>query len=49
MSESLGKNTKKKHFTGKAYCEEKGIKLYYNKREHRFSSSALRAQVKTTK
>lgn len=45
----IGKEYKEKAFTGKAYCEEKGIKLYYNKREHRFSSSALRAQVKTTK
>lgn len=26
-----------------------GIKLYYNKREHRFSSSALRNQVKSAK
>ena len=45
----IGEEYKEKAFTGKAYCEEKGIKLYYNKREHRCSSSALRAQVKTTK
>lgn len=29
-------------FTGKKYCIESGIKLYYNKRDHRFSSSSLR-------
>ena len=28
------------------YCEEKGIELYYNARDHRFSSSGLRKQVK---
>lgn len=34
-----------KDFTGKEYCKKKGIDIYYNKREHRFSSSALRKQV----
>ena len=34
-----------KDFTGKAYCIEKGITLYYNGRDHRFSSSALRKEV----
>lgn len=34
-----------KDFTGKTYCEEKGIELYYNKREHRFSSSSLRKDI----
>jgi len=34
-----------KDFTGKEYCKTKGIDIYYNKREHRFSSSALRKQV----
>ena len=32
-------------FTGKDYCLKKGIEIYYNKREHRFSSSSLRKQV----
>ena len=27
----IGEEYKEKAFTGKAYCEEKGIKLYYNK------------------
>jgi glycerol-3-phosphate cytidylyltransferase len=34
-----------KNFTGRAYCEEKGIELYFNSRDHRFSSSALRKEV----
>jgi len=32
-------------FTGKGYCKEQGIDLYYNKRTHRFSSKALRQVV----
>tara|TARA_B110000967_G_scaffold168603_1_gene177637 strand:+ start:572 stop:751 length:180 start_codon:yes stop_codon:yes gene_type:complete len=31
---------------GRTYCEEKGIEIYYNARDHRFSSSRLRKQVK---
>lgn len=34
-----------KDFTGKQYCEEKGIQIYYNRRDHRFSSSALKRAV----
>ena len=37
---------KEKNFTGRVYCEEKGIEIYYNSRDHRFSSSGLRKQVK---
>jgi glycerol-3-phosphate cytidylyltransferase len=32
-------------FTGREYCEAKGIKLYFNHRDHRFSSSSLRKEV----
>lgn len=32
-------------FTGRMYCEAKGIELYFNTREHRFSSSGLRREV----
>jgi len=42
----IGDEYKEKSFTGKAYCEEKGIELYYNSRDHRFSSSGHRKQVK---
>tara|TARA_B110000090_G_C13151243_1_gene357783 strand:+ start:13 stop:441 length:429 start_codon:yes stop_codon:yes gene_type:complete len=41
----VGDEYKDKAFTGRAYCESKGIKLYYNKREHRFSSTLLRNEV----
>lgn len=41
----LGDEYKNKNFTGRTYCEEKGIKLHYNTRDHRFSSSALRKEV----
>lgn len=38
----LGDEYMYKNFTGRAYCEEKGIELYFNRRENRFSSSSLR-------
>jgi len=41
----IGEEYRDKNFTGKKYCQTKGIDIYYNKREHRFSSSALRKQV----
>ena len=41
----IGEEYQDKEFTGKEYCKKKGIEIYYNKREHRFSSSALREQV----
>ncbi len=42
----IGEEYKNKPFTGKDYCKSKGIEIYYNKRDHRFSSSGLRKQVK---
>ena len=41
----IGEEYKNKEFTGKEYCSKKGIKIYYNKREHRFSTSDLRRRV----
>jgi glycerol-3-phosphate cytidylyltransferase len=41
----VGDEYKEKNFTGRTYCEEKGIELYYNGRDHRFSSSSLRKEV----
>ncbi|OFM82653.1 adenylyltransferase/cytidyltransferase family protein [Weeksella sp. HMSC059D05] len=41
----LGEEYKDKNFTGREYCEEKGIELYYNSRDHRFSSTSLRKVV----
>ena len=37
----IGEEYKGENFTGRDYCEQKGIELYYNKRDHRFSSSLL--------
>ncbi|BDU27588.1 adenylyltransferase/cytidyltransferase family protein [Flavobacterium sp. GSB-24] len=41
----IGEEYQNKNFTGRNYCEEKGIKLHFNKRDHRFSSSGLRKEV----
>lgn len=42
----IGEEYRDKPFTGREYCQEKGIELYFNTRDHRFSSSGLRKQVK---
>ena len=42
----IGEEYRDKNFTGREYCELKGIKIYYNSRDHRFSSTMLRTQVK---
>jgi glycerol-3-phosphate cytidylyltransferase len=42
----IGDEYKNKNFTGKDYCKNKGIEIYYNSRDHRFSSSELRSKVK---
>lgn len=41
----LGDEYKEKDFTGKDICKKRGIQLYFNKRDHRFSSSDLRRRV----
>lgn len=41
----LGEEYKDGKFTGRAICAKRGIELYYNKRDHRFSSSDLRKRV----
>lgn len=41
----LGDEYRDKDFTGKDICRKRDIDLYFNKREHRFSSSGLRKQV----
>lgn len=41
----LGDEYHDKNFTGRTYCDEKGIALYFNTRDHRFSSSGLRKEV----
>lgn len=41
----LGDEYKDRDFTGKDICQKRGIELYFNKRDHRFSSSGLRKRV----
>lgn len=41
----LGEEYREKDFTGKDICKKRGIQLYFNKRDHRFSSSDLRKRV----
>lgn len=41
----VGDEYQNKDFTGRSYCEEKGIELYFNTRDHRFSSTSLRNEV----
>jgi glycerol-3-phosphate cytidylyltransferase len=41
----LGEEYREKEFTGKDVCRKRGIQLYFNKRDHRFSSSDLRRRV----
>jgi len=41
----LGEEYKEKDFTGRVYCEQNGIELYFNSRKHRFSSSELRRRT----
>ena len=41
----IGEEYKDKDFTGKSICEERGIKIWFNSRSHRFSSSELRQRT----
>ena len=41
----LGEEYRDKDFTGKDICRQRDIELYFNKRDHRFSSSDLRKSV----
>ena len=41
----IGEEYRDKHFTGKEICENRGIKIFYNSRQHRFSSSELRERT----
>lgn len=44
----IGEEYKHGKFTGRATCAARGIDIYFNKRDHRFSSSDLRKRVKET-
>jgi len=41
----LGVEYREKEFTGKDICRQRGIDLYFNKRDHRFSTTDLRKRV----
>jgi glycerol-3-phosphate cytidylyltransferase len=41
----VGEEYQDNNFTGRTYCVENGIELYFNNRNHRFSSSGLRKEV----
>ena len=41
----LGEEYRDKDFTGRDICKKRGIDLYFNKREHRFSTSDLRKRI----
>lgn len=42
----IGEEYTIENFTGKKLCKEKRIRIYYNKRKHKFSSSELRERIK---
>ena len=41
----IGSEYKSGTFTGRAICSSRGIEIYYNQRDHRFSTSDLRNRV----
>jgi glycerol-3-phosphate cytidylyltransferase len=41
----IGEEYRDKAFTGKNICEDRGVKIFYNSRTHRFSSSELRQRT----
>ena len=41
----IGSEYKDMKFTGRAICASRGIEIYFNKRDHRFSTSDLRRRV----
>ena len=43
----IGIEYKNKNFTGKDYCLKNGIEIFYNDRDHRFSSTSLRNKLKS--
>ena len=41
----LGEEYRDKEFTGRDICKKRDVELYFNKRDHRFSSSDLRKRI----
>ena len=44
----LGEEYKNQDFTGRDICKQRGIELYFNRRDHRFSTSDLRKRMALT-
>jgi glycerol-3-phosphate cytidylyltransferase len=44
----VGEDYKDKDFTGKGFCEDNNIEIFYNSRKHQFSSSGLRKKIKNS-
>lgn len=44
----VGADYKDQDFTGKQICEQRGIEIYYNSRDHGYSSSGLRKRIYVT-
>lgn len=42
----LGEEYREQDFTGRDICKARDIEVYFNKRDHRFSSSNLRKRIK---
>ena len=45
----LGEEYRNCNFTGKDICDARGIELYFNKREHNFSTTELRERIYAAK
>lgn len=45
----LGEDYLDKDFTGKQWCLDNGIEIIYTKREHKYSTTALRKKIESTK
>ena len=41
----IGEEYRTKEYTGKQLCIDNGIEIYYNKRQHSFSTSELRKRI----
>ena len=42
----LGEEYRDREFTGREICKQRDISLYFNKRDHKFSSTDLRNRIK---
>ncbi len=45
----IGEDYKNKDFTGRQWCVDNDVYIYYNSRQHSFSSTELRTRIKKTK